>query len=57
MDREKMRVLWSVPVQQFVYRQLTYLVIIESFASALQGHGTGWRKAARTGEAVVGAEG
>jgi hypothetical protein len=56
LDRETLRSLWAVPLQQFVYRQLMYLVIIESFASALRGGGSGWRHVPRTGEAVVGAE-
>jgi cellulose synthase/poly-beta-1,6-N-acetylglucosamine synthase-like glycosyltransferase/peptidoglycan/xylan/chitin deacetylase (PgdA/CDA1 family) len=55
MDGESLRPVWSVPLQQFVYRQLMYLVIIEAFTRALQGIGTGWRHIARTGDAVVGA--
>jgi cellulose synthase/poly-beta-1,6-N-acetylglucosamine synthase-like glycosyltransferase len=54
LDRESMRSLWSVPLQQFVYRQLMYLVIIESFISALKGARSGWRHLPRTGDAVVG---
>jgi len=56
LDREPLRPLWALPLQQFVYRQLMYLVIIESTVSALQGVRAGWRHLSRTGDAVVGAE-
>jgi cellulose synthase/poly-beta-1,6-N-acetylglucosamine synthase-like glycosyltransferase/peptidoglycan/xylan/chitin deacetylase (PgdA/CDA1 family) len=56
LDREPLRPLWALPLQQFVYRQLMYLVIIESTVSALQGVRSGWRHVPRTGDAVVGAE-
>jgi hypothetical protein len=54
LDGESMRPLWALPLQQFVYRQLMYLVIIESTVSALQGARSGWRHLPRTGEVVVG---
>jgi hypothetical protein len=57
LDREPMRPLWALPLQQFVYRQLMYLVIIESTVSALQGVRSSWRHLPRTGEVVVGAAG
>jgi hypothetical protein len=53
LDRESLRSLWAVPLQQFVYRQLMYLVIIESFISALKGARSGWRHLPRTGDAVI----
>jgi cellulose synthase/poly-beta-1,6-N-acetylglucosamine synthase-like glycosyltransferase/peptidoglycan/xylan/chitin deacetylase (PgdA/CDA1 family) len=56
LDREPLRPLWALPLQQFIYRQLMYLVIIESSVSALQGVRSGWRHLPRTGDAVVGAE-
>jgi cellulose synthase/poly-beta-1,6-N-acetylglucosamine synthase-like glycosyltransferase len=56
LDRESLRSLWAVPLQQFVYRQLMYLVIIESFISALKGARSGWRHLPRTGDAVIGSE-
>jgi hypothetical protein len=56
LDREPLRPLWALPLQQFVYRQLMYLVIIESSVSALQGVRSGWRHLPRTGDAVVGAQ-
>ena len=46
--------LWALPLQQFVYRQLMYLVIIESTVSAVQGLRSGWQHLPRTGEVEVG---
>jgi cellulose synthase/poly-beta-1,6-N-acetylglucosamine synthase-like glycosyltransferase/peptidoglycan/xylan/chitin deacetylase (PgdA/CDA1 family) len=56
LDREPLRPLWALPIQQFVYRQLMYVVIIESTVSALKGVRAGWRHVPRTGDAVVGAK-
>jgi cellulose synthase/poly-beta-1,6-N-acetylglucosamine synthase-like glycosyltransferase len=56
LDGESPRPLWSLPLQQFLYRQLMYLVIIESTVSAIQGARSGWRHLPRTGDVVVGAE-
>jgi hypothetical protein len=56
LDREPLRPLWALPLQQFVYRQLMYLVIIESSVSALQGAGSGWKHLPRTGDVVVRAQ-
>jgi cellulose synthase/poly-beta-1,6-N-acetylglucosamine synthase-like glycosyltransferase/peptidoglycan/xylan/chitin deacetylase (PgdA/CDA1 family) len=56
LDRESLKPLWALPLQQFVYRQLMYLVIIESSVSALQGARSGWKHLPRTGEVVVGSE-
>ena len=55
LDREPMGPLWALPLQQFVYRQLQYLVIIESTVSAIQGVRSSWRHIPRTGKVVVGA--
>jgi cellulose synthase/poly-beta-1,6-N-acetylglucosamine synthase-like glycosyltransferase len=55
LDREPLRPLWALPLQQFVYRQLMYLVIIESSVSALQGARSGWKHLARTGDVIIGA--
>jgi cellulose synthase/poly-beta-1,6-N-acetylglucosamine synthase-like glycosyltransferase len=53
MDRESLRPLWALPLQQFVYRQLMYLVIIESTVSALAGARAHWRHLTRTGEVDI----
>ncbi len=54
LDRESMRPLWALPLQQFVYRQMMYLVIIESTVSAIQGARSNWRHLPRTGDVAVG---
>ena len=41
--------LWVLPLQQFVYRQLMYLVMIQSVVTALTGGRLGWQKLHRTG--------
>lgn len=56
LDRESLRPLWALPLQQFVYRQLMYLVIIESTVSAVQGIRSGWKHLPRTGEVVIGSK-
>jgi cellulose synthase/poly-beta-1,6-N-acetylglucosamine synthase-like glycosyltransferase/peptidoglycan/xylan/chitin deacetylase (PgdA/CDA1 family) len=53
LDGESAWVLWSMPLQQFVYRQLMYLVVIESILSAIRGTHLHWRQTARTGEIEV----
>jgi cellulose synthase/poly-beta-1,6-N-acetylglucosamine synthase-like glycosyltransferase/peptidoglycan/xylan/chitin deacetylase (PgdA/CDA1 family) len=53
MDREPLRPLWALPLQQFVYRQLMYLVIIESTMSALAGVRARWLSVPRTGDVKV----
>ncbi|WP_245716525.1 bifunctional polysaccharide deacetylase/glycosyltransferase family 2 protein [Micromonospora humi] len=50
LDREKLGVLWVLPLQQFVYRQLMYLVLLQSVVTALTGGRLGWQKLRRTGE-------
>jgi cellulose synthase/poly-beta-1,6-N-acetylglucosamine synthase-like glycosyltransferase/peptidoglycan/xylan/chitin deacetylase (PgdA/CDA1 family) len=53
LDRESPWVLWAMPVQQFVYRQLMYLVVVESVMTAIQGTHLHWRPIARRGEVEV----
>jgi cellulose synthase/poly-beta-1,6-N-acetylglucosamine synthase-like glycosyltransferase/peptidoglycan/xylan/chitin deacetylase (PgdA/CDA1 family) len=50
LDGESLRPLWALPLQQFVYRQLMYLVIIESSISALIGARAHWQSIPRTGD-------
>jgi cellulose synthase/poly-beta-1,6-N-acetylglucosamine synthase-like glycosyltransferase/peptidoglycan/xylan/chitin deacetylase (PgdA/CDA1 family) len=50
LDRERLAPLWSLVPQQLVYRQLMYLVVIESVASALYGIRLRWHVMRRTGE-------
>jgi cellulose synthase/poly-beta-1,6-N-acetylglucosamine synthase-like glycosyltransferase len=56
LDGERTRVLWALPLQQFVYRQVMYLVVFESIASAIAGVRLPWQHVARTGELSVGAD-
>jgi cellulose synthase/poly-beta-1,6-N-acetylglucosamine synthase-like glycosyltransferase/peptidoglycan/xylan/chitin deacetylase (PgdA/CDA1 family) len=55
LDREPLRPLWAMPLQQFAYRQLMYLVVIQSVISAARGARLRWQHVERTGE--VGAVG
>jgi cellulose synthase/poly-beta-1,6-N-acetylglucosamine synthase-like glycosyltransferase len=50
LDREPYGPLWSLPLQQIVYRQLMYLVVIQSVASALYGIRLRWHVMRRTGD-------
>ncbi|HEY7222564.1 MAG TPA: bifunctional polysaccharide deacetylase/glycosyltransferase family 2 protein [Micromonosporaceae bacterium] len=51
LDRERLRPLWSLPLQLIVYRQLMYLVTIQSTVTALTGIRLRWQSASRTGDA------
>ena len=55
LDREKLSALWALPLQQFVYRQLMYLVLIQSVATALTRGRLGWQKLRHTGDSRLGA--
>jgi cellulose synthase/poly-beta-1,6-N-acetylglucosamine synthase-like glycosyltransferase len=49
IDRERLRTLWALPLQQVVYRQLMYLVTIQSVMTALLGTRQRWQVISRTG--------
>ncbi len=53
LDRERATPLWALPLQQLVYRQLMYLVVIQSAVSALAGTRLPWHKMTRTGDVTV----
>ncbi|HEU5428381.1 MAG TPA: glycosyltransferase [Actinocrinis sp.] len=53
LDRERRGVLWTLPLQQFVYRQLMYLVLIQSMVTALIGTRLRWQRMERLGLANV----
>jgi cellulose synthase/poly-beta-1,6-N-acetylglucosamine synthase-like glycosyltransferase len=55
LDEESPGPLWSLPLQQFVYRQLMYLVVIESVFSALLGSRIKWQTIERTGDVEIAA--
>jgi cellulose synthase/poly-beta-1,6-N-acetylglucosamine synthase-like glycosyltransferase/peptidoglycan/xylan/chitin deacetylase (PgdA/CDA1 family) len=49
LDREKLGALWVLPFQLIVYRQLMYLVTIQSVIAALIGTRQRWQATERTG--------
>ncbi|HXP18861.1 MAG TPA: bifunctional polysaccharide deacetylase/glycosyltransferase family 2 protein [Streptosporangiaceae bacterium] len=49
LDGERIRAIWSLPLQQVVYRQLMYLVTIQSVMTALLGTRHRWQAVSRTG--------
>jgi len=49
LDRERLRSLWILPLQQLVYRQLLYLVTIHSVITALLGTRQRWQVIQRVG--------
>ncbi|GII25780.1 bifunctional polysaccharide deacetylase/glycosyltransferase family 2 protein [Planosporangium mesophilum] len=53
LDRESYGPLWSLPLQQIVYRQLMYLVVFQSTVMALLGGRLRWHRMVRTGAATA----
>ncbi|MBV6697038.1 bifunctional polysaccharide deacetylase/glycosyltransferase family 2 protein [Kitasatospora aureofaciens] len=53
LDKERLGPLWSLPLQQFVYRQLMYLVVIQSVFTALAGSRLRWQRMQRYGSLQV----
>jgi cellulose synthase/poly-beta-1,6-N-acetylglucosamine synthase-like glycosyltransferase/peptidoglycan/xylan/chitin deacetylase (PgdA/CDA1 family) len=53
LDRENPRALWALPLQSFAYRQLMYLVVLQSIASAVQGLRLRWQHVERSGDIEV----
>jgi hypothetical protein len=53
LDREPLGPLWTIPVQQFGYRQVIYLVLLQSALTALTGRRLKWQKLRRTGEVTT----
>lgn len=53
LDNERLRPLWTLPLQQFVYRQLMYLVVIQSVVTALAGVHLRWHRMERYGSLRV----
>jgi cellulose synthase/poly-beta-1,6-N-acetylglucosamine synthase-like glycosyltransferase/peptidoglycan/xylan/chitin deacetylase (PgdA/CDA1 family) len=49
LDGERPGPLWSLPLQQFVYRQLMYLVVIQSVVTAVAGVRLRWQRMERYG--------
>ncbi|MBO0810453.1 MAG: glycosyltransferase [Microlunatus sp.] len=53
LDRERLGPLWAMPLQQFVYRQLMYLVVIQSLFTAIAGLPLRWQRMERYGSLVA----
>ncbi|MBX6722361.1 MAG: glycosyltransferase, partial [Dactylosporangium sp.] len=53
LDRERYGPLWTLPFQQVVYRQLMYLVVVQSVVTALLGSRLRWHRMVRTGSAAA----
>ncbi|HEX6472452.1 MAG TPA: bifunctional polysaccharide deacetylase/glycosyltransferase family 2 protein [Streptosporangiaceae bacterium] len=53
LDGERIRTLWTLPLQQVVYRQLMYLVVIQSLVTAVLGARLGWQVIRRSGTFVT----
>lgn len=49
LDGESLKPLWAYPLQQLVYRQLMYAVVIQSLITALHGTQLRWMSVQRTG--------
>jgi cellulose synthase/poly-beta-1,6-N-acetylglucosamine synthase-like glycosyltransferase/peptidoglycan/xylan/chitin deacetylase (PgdA/CDA1 family) len=49
IDRERIRTVWALVLQQVAYRQLMYLVTIQSLMTALLGTRHRWQAITRTG--------
>jgi hypothetical protein len=56
LDRERYGPLWTLPVQQIVYRQLMYLVVVQSAVTAVLGGRLRWQRMIRTGAATAHAQ-
>ena len=52
LDGERLWPLWALPLQQFVYRQLMYLVVVQATISACAAS-PAWQHVERTGEIEV----
>jgi cellulose synthase/poly-beta-1,6-N-acetylglucosamine synthase-like glycosyltransferase/peptidoglycan/xylan/chitin deacetylase (PgdA/CDA1 family) len=53
LDGERLGPLWSLPLQLVVYRQLMYLVVVQSVVTALVGSRLRWHRMTRTGAAAA----
>ncbi|WP_327661838.1 MULTISPECIES: bifunctional polysaccharide deacetylase/glycosyltransferase family 2 protein [unclassified Streptomyces] len=56
LDGERRRTLWSLPFQLFVYRQLMYLVVIQSVVAFVGGSRLKWQRMHRSGTAAAAAQ-
>jgi cellulose synthase/poly-beta-1,6-N-acetylglucosamine synthase-like glycosyltransferase len=50
LERERLRPLWLLPLQQIVYRQLMYAVLLQSAVTAFAGVRLRWQKLRHRGD-------
>ncbi|WP_330349465.1 bifunctional polysaccharide deacetylase/glycosyltransferase family 2 protein [Streptomyces sp. NBC_00582] len=53
LDREKLTPLISLPLQQVLYRQLMYVVLLQSWITAVTGGRLRWQKLRRKGQVAA----
>jgi cellulose synthase/poly-beta-1,6-N-acetylglucosamine synthase-like glycosyltransferase len=53
LDREKLHPLWALPLQQFVYRQIMYVVLLRSAVTALAGKRLRWHNMTRSADVAA----
>jgi hypothetical protein len=53
LDGESLRPLWTLPLQQIVYRQLMYLVLVQACLTAANGYRLPWQRLRRSGDVVL----
>jgi peptidoglycan/xylan/chitin deacetylase (PgdA/CDA1 family)/glycosyltransferase involved in cell wall biosynthesis len=53
LDREPAKSIWTLPLHQFVYRQLVYLIMVKSIVTAFTGVRLRWQKLQRIGAAAA----
>ncbi|MFI1052602.1 bifunctional polysaccharide deacetylase/glycosyltransferase family 2 protein [Streptomyces griseoruber] len=53
LDRERLTPLISLPLQQILYRQLMYVVLLQSWITALTGGRLRWQKLRRKGQVAA----
>jgi cellulose synthase/poly-beta-1,6-N-acetylglucosamine synthase-like glycosyltransferase len=53
LDGESLAPLWVLPLQQFVYRQLMYAVVVQSVIAAAAGSRLNWHKLERSGTVAL----
>ncbi|GAU66166.1 glycosyltransferase GlgA [Streptomyces sp. NBRC 110611] len=56
LDGERRRTLWTLPFQLLVYRQLMYLVVIQSVVAFVTGSRLKWQRMQRSGTAAAAAQ-
>ncbi|MEU0900320.1 bifunctional polysaccharide deacetylase/glycosyltransferase family 2 protein [Streptomyces massasporeus] len=53
LDGERLRPLWALPLQQVVYRQVMYLVLVQACLTAINGYRLPWQRLKRSGDVML----